>query len=171
MGSSSVAPADLEVSPCRQVAPDERRDLVRRTRVDDDRLAEHRSGVYARMKFAALATRVDRRRQIAQQRAIELPAGEARIELTGIHAREPRAQAAVDHLLGKLARRDAPDGKERLEPGSRELVLAVAADVLEKQVAERDVREPVRPRVGDREAHLRFVYLVRARMRDVHDMQ
>src|SRR2546423_779595 len=135
---------------CDQIAPDIRLDRVTGARLERDRLAEHRPGIHTRMKLAALTARVDRRRQIAEQRAVELPADETRIELPSVDTGQPRAKAAVDHLFGKLPCRNAPDGKERIESRSRELLLAIAADVLEKQIAERHVRKPVLAGAGHR---------------------
>ena len=41
-----------------------------------------------------------------------------------------------DHLLGQRARRPAPEREERPQAGARQALLAVAADVLEEEVAE-----------------------------------
>src|SRR5262249_23471827 len=126
---------------------------------------EHRPGVHARVEFAAFAAGIHLGWQIAQQDMIEFASGEAGIEAPRVDACEPRAQAAIDHLLCQLTGRNAPDREERLEPGARELLLTIPANVLEKQIAERRVRKSVRPRIGDRRAHLCFVDVVWTRMR------
>src|SRR5689334_5025677 len=179
MGISSRAGAALEVSPCdmgrsrddSQIAPHIRRDFMRLAGLQRDWLDEHRTGVHARVELATLAARIDGGRQVAQQQTIEFASGKPGIEPPRVDAREPRAKTAVDHLLCELGGRNAPDRKERLEPGACKLLFAVSANVLEKQVAERRVRKSLRLRVGNRRAHLRFVDVVWTWMRKVHDMQ
>src|SRR5437016_9149101 len=139
--------------------------------LEGDRFLEHRSGIDARMKLAALAARIDCSRQVAQQRAVEFTAGEARVDLPSVDARKARPKASVHHLFGELVRRYSPHGKQRLEPRARKLLFAVATDILEKQIAKCRVRESVRAGIGDRGAHLRLIDIVRTRMWNVHDMQ
>src|SRR5690348_17364218 len=64
------------------------------------------------MEFATLAARVDARRQVAEQRAVERAAGERCIEQRRVHANQPRLEAAVDELVGQRARRAAPDWEQ-----------------------------------------------------------
>ena len=101
--------------------------------------------VRERMELAALAARVDAGRQVASSASIELPAGERSIEMLRVDAGENRAKPAVDHLVGQLIGRNAPERKQRRQAGAGEPVFAILADVLEKQIAECDVREAFRP--------------------------
>ena len=105
------------------------------------RLREHRPGVRERMKLATLAARIDRRvqrGQVRQQRRVEVAAGEAGRQLPRIDAGQPRAQAGGHHVVREHVRRDAPDRKQRRQAGPAHPVLAIAPDVFEEEVAERD---------------------------------
>ena len=124
------------------------------------------------MEFAVLAARVHTLGQIGQQRAIEVASRERGRQHAGIDAGEARAQAAVDHLAGQLSRRlRLPQGEERCQPGAGQAVLAVLANVLEKEIAEGDVRETVGFEAFDRIAHPRFVDLVRAWPRQIDGVE
>src|SRR5262249_35458736 len=124
-----------------KVRPYVRRDLMNRARIERERRLEHRSRVEARVELAVLAARIEGCGQLAQQRSVELASGERAVDLTRVDACEARAKAPFDHLLGKLARGNVPHRKQRLDAGSRKLVFAIASDVLQKQIAERRMRE------------------------------
>ena len=64
-----------------------------------------------------------------------------------------------------------PDRKQRLEAGAGEPLLAITADILEKQIAEGHVREALCDEPRDGGPHDRFVLGVRARPRQGHDVQ
>src|SRR4029450_10427019 len=115
-----------------------------------DWLLEHRARVHARVELAALATGIDLCWQVAEQRPVEFAARKACIETPRVDAREARAQTAIDHLLRELIGRNPPDREERLEPRAGELLLAIPANVLEKQIAESRVRKSVRRRIRNR---------------------
>ena len=123
------------------------------------------------MKLAVLAARVDARRQVAQQRALELAPRERGIQLSRVDAREACAQARVDHGLRQLWRGKSPDRKQRFETGPGESLLAIAAHILEEQVAEGHVRESLAHGRLDRDAHPLLVDLVRAGTGDRDDTQ
>ena len=89
------------------------------------------------MELAVLGAGVDARRQVGQQRGIEAPAGEARGQLARVDAGDVGLEPAGDHLARQRRRVDAPQRKQRRDPGAGELGLAIAADVLQEQVAER----------------------------------
>src|SRR4051794_2842350 len=99
------------------------------------------------MEFAALATRVDVRRQVTYERRVELASDELSIENTGVDAREPRLQAGSDHLAGEPRRVQSEQWKQRGEAAPHQLLFPVAPDVLEEQIAERDMSEPLRGRL------------------------
>jgi hypothetical protein len=120
------------------------------------------------VELAVLAARIDARRQLVEERAIPLATDERRGEHARVDARHPGAQAAGEHPIGQLARRNAPDGKERRQPRARQPILAVAADVFEKQIAEGGMREAIGDRGCDSLPHPRLVHLVRARVRNRH---
>src|SRR6185503_5027768 len=117
-----------------QIAPNVRHDRMRLAGLKRDWLLEHRPRVHARVELAALATRIDLGRQVAQQRPIEFAAGEASVETPRVDAREARAKTAIDHLFGELIGRDPPHRKERLEACAREMLFAIPTNVFEKQI-------------------------------------
>ncbi len=79
-----------------------------------------------------------------EQRRVELAARERSIEHGGFtHVMRAR-QAARDHLAGERGRVRAEQRKERRQAAASELLLAIPPDVLEEEIAERDVREAVR---------------------------
>ncbi len=65
--------------------------------------------------------------------------------------------------------RDVPQGKERSQARSREPLFAVAANVLQIEIPERHVREPVGDRGCHRGAHALLVDLVGAGVRNIDD--
>src|SRR5205085_9772541 len=117
--SSSVR-ADRKVGTYDQVGPHIRCDGMRLAGLERDRFLEHRSCIHARVKLATLAAWIDRFGQVAQQRAVEVAAAEARIDLSRVDARKSRPKAPIDHLLSEVQRRYSPDRKQRLEPSVRE---------------------------------------------------
>jgi hypothetical protein len=120
------------------------------------------------VELAALAAGVDRRRQLGQQRGVEVARREPLVQGARIDAGQPGAQPAGDHLGRQRAGRLAPQREEWPDPGRGQLLLAVAADVLQEQIAERhggDARG-ARPIEGGR--HRRFVLGVAARPGDRH---
>src|SRR5581483_3128706 len=152
------------------VGEDEPVSLDSDARFDRNRRREHRSIVRKRVELAALAARVDRRRQLGEKARVEVAPGECAIELARVHARDPRTQAGGDHLSRERRRaaRVVEQRKQRRQARAREPFLAVASDVREKQVGERDMREPFADRARDRCRHRAFVHLVRTRRGDRH---
>ena len=83
-------------------------------------------------------------RQLGEQGRVEGAAGERRVEARAgrrcsAWARRPPSIISPRQRRG----RDVPQRKQRRQAGASEPLLAVAAHVLEEQVAERDVGEPV----------------------------
>src|SRR5436190_10809442 len=109
--------------------------------LDGHRTVEHRPVPGEGVKLAALSALVDARGKIVQQRAVELAAGKRTIQVLGIDAGQDRAKPAFDHTLGQVIRRNAPDRKQRRQSAAHELCLTILPDVLEKEIAERHVRE------------------------------
>ena len=141
--------------------------------LDADRLGEHRPSIGKRVELAVLAAGIDARPAgRSSSCSIERAAGKRAIELARIDAGQPRLQAAVDHLAREIGGRlRLPDREQRLEPRAGQALLAIAPHVLEKQIAEGDVREAFGDESGDRCPHDRFVLLVRARPGQRHDVQ
>src|SRR3569623_1254771 len=119
------------------------------------------------MKLAALAARIDVRRQCIEQRVVEHAPGERAIEMPRIDADEPRPQATRHHLACEHVRIAAPQRIHAGHPVRGELLLAVRADVLEEQIAEHDVDDVGLARACERAAERRLVLLVRARRRQL----
>ena len=75
-------------------------------------------------------------------------------------------------MLARRARRlDAPQRKQRRDAGAGELGLAIAADVLQEQVAEGHGLDPLRGLPRDERAHDALVLFVRAGIGDRQQMQ
>ena len=120
------------------------------------------------MEFAALAARIDRRREIGEQRRVEVAPGESRVEHLRIDAREPRLQAAGDHVARERRGVGAEQREDRRQPGAGQFLFAIAPDVLEKQIAERHVREAFGDGACDGGRHRALVDLVGTRRRNRH---
>ena len=123
---------------------------------------EHGTGVDAGVEFAIFAAGIGGGGQVGEELVIELAAGEIGGERLGVDAGEAGAQAGLDHLAGELAGRDAPHGKDGLEPGTFELFLAVGADVAEEEIAEGDAINAFADGLRANLAHDAFVVFVRA---------
>ena len=95
------------------------------------------------MKFPALPARIDARREVSNQRSVELAPRERSIEMLRIHARQDRPQASVDHFVSQLSRGDAPHWKQRRQPGGGEAIFPVPSHVFQKQIAKSHVGESV----------------------------
>src|SRR6266568_8618926 len=94
------------------------------------------------MEFAVLAARIDCGRHARNEFRIEYrPCPFARRPLQ-VHAGDDGSQAGGGHFFGEGARPKTPERKKQLQAARCELLLAVAADVLEKQVAESEMRDP-----------------------------
>ena len=105
----------------------------------------------------------------ASRAASNAPAGEARPAPPRIDARQARFEAAGDHLARERRCGPVPQREERREPGRGEALFAIAPDILEKQIAEGDVSEPVGDGGAACGGHALLVHLVRARRRDRDD--
>src|SRR5882724_6350676 len=86
----------------------------------EDGTAEHRSVVRERMKLAAFAARVDRRRDLLEKRGVVFPTSERRGELLRIDAGQSGAKAAIDHPTSQLVGGNSPKREDRLDSGTRE---------------------------------------------------
>jgi hypothetical protein len=113
-----------------------------------------------------LAAEVDVGGEVAQEVFVEGAAGEDGIEDVGVRADQDGAEAEMDELVGKLRGVASPDGEDRFQAERRHLLLPVGADVLQVEIPEGDVANPLfldRAK-GRREAFL--VDLVRAVLGD-----
>jgi len=119
------------------------------------------------VEFASLTARIDVRRQIAKQRSVELPAGEFSCKRSRIDANDARSETALDHFFGERAGRPLPQRKHRFDSGAGEPTLAIAADVLEKEIAKRDALDAFRHGASECSTHDGVVIVVRARCRNL----
>jgi hypothetical protein len=135
-------------------------------------IAEHRPIPRKRVELAVLAARIDSRWKIGEQLFIERAARERAIQVFRIDAGQVRAYSAVDHPSGKVrCSLGFPQREERRQAGARKTRFTVAANILEKQIAEGDVGEPVAHEAIDRRFHCRFVLRIRTGPREVDHMQ
>jgi len=123
------------------------------------------------VELAALAAGIHLCGKLHEEIRIEDAARETAIELFGIHAGQPRAQAGLHHRLRQFPRGPSPKRKKRCDAGTGELALAVAAYVLEEEVAEGDGADALGKCVLDEPAHAQLILGVAARMRQGHAPQ
>src|SRR5581483_1519841 len=132
---------------------------------------KHRPRADKRMELAPLAAGIDTIRKFIQQCLVKQPSREAPVELPRIDADKVRAHSGGDHLARKLVRWNPPARKNRLQPRACELRLAIRADVLQKQIAERDGLNSFRHGTRTACTHRRLILLVRARPRQRNGAQ
>src|SRR5881409_1516106 len=123
------------------------------------------------MKLAFLPARVGARRQCCEQRMVETAAGELLRQLLEIDAGEISLDAGIDHVARERIGWPLPERKHRRNPGAVELLLAIAAHVLEKEIAEDHLRHAVGLCVSERCRHARLIHLVGAWKRNWHTHQ
>src|SRR5206468_6843108 len=97
----------------------------------------------------ALSAGIRGRRQIPEERGIELTTGEARIELSGIDTDEARCEAIADESSRQLRGVHAPNRKNRIETTASEQSLPIRAHVFQKEISESNVSH-FRPFLSDR---------------------
>ena len=129
---------------------------------------KHRAGADAGVELAVFAAGIDSGGQVGEQRGIKFAAGESGVELLRIHAAQVGAQAAGDHVAGKLRGVAAEQREQRppAEPFAQR--PAPVAHVGQQQVAEGDRRQP-RPaprRAGQAVGKRGFIGRVVALLRD-----
>src|SRR5581483_1876246 len=122
------------------------------------------TGPHEGVELAALATWIDGRRELVEQRMVVRAPGEARVELRGVHADEPGPEPAIHEFSRQLRRVESPNGKRALEAERGHPLLAVASDILEKQIAIRNAPDlgVLGPHRRERASDRRLVRLVRA---------
>ena len=99
-----------------------------------------RSGAGKRMELPSLAAGVDVPGQLSEEIFIELVPSKPLRETLGIDADERGSKSAGDHLHREIVRVPSPEWKDARQPGPLQKLLTIGANVIEKQVAEYDVR-------------------------------
>jgi hypothetical protein len=92
-------------------------------------------------------------------------------QLPRIDTGDAGLEPARDHLACQVGRRNPPQREQRGDAGAGELALAVAADVLQEQIAERHGLNARRSLLGHERAHDALVLRVRAGVGDFQHMQ
>lgn len=100
------------------------------TGTNRDGMAEHRSVIGECVKLASFAAWIGSRRQIRQQRLIELPSDERRGDLLRIDADQAGPQTRCNHLARQRSRGQPPEGKHRRQPGAGQLRFPVSTHIL-----------------------------------------
>src|SRR5215813_8831621 len=95
------------------------------------------------MKLALLPAGVGARRQRVEQRVVEAAAGELPRQLLEIDAGEIGLDAGINHVARERIGWPLPERKYRRYPSAVELLLAIAAHVVEKEIAEDHLRHAV----------------------------
>lgn len=93
---------------------------------------------YKRVKFAVFAAGISPWRQIEEKCQVEFPAGKAPVEDFTVNTCSDRAEALGMEELDQFTGVALPDGKEGGHADPGDAFLAIAAQVLEKDVAESD---------------------------------
>src|SRR4051794_22096852 len=104
---------------------------------------KRRTVVHEGVELAILSTWIYALRQILQERLIEIPAGEGRVQLARIHTGQLRLHARRHHVPSERRGRDSPDRKQRLQLRFGHLSQAVRANIFEEQIAKRDRLDPI----------------------------
>ena len=99
---------------------------------------EDGTGVDECVELAVLATWIDVRWKVVEQLGVKPAAGKRRIESAWVDADQDRLKTRIDELTSQRVRVAAPQRKDGLLADPAEPLLAVRADVGQKQVAERD---------------------------------
>ncbi len=96
------------------------------------------------MKFAIFTARIDVCGQFFKKRLIIITAGKTLIQSRWIDTGNFGAHSGGEHVAGKLSSRELPERKKRLETGRLQLLFAIAADILEKEIAKGDGGDALR---------------------------
>src|SRR5262249_29878082 len=102
------------------------------------------------MELALLAAGIGACRQLIEQSMVEAAAGEALRQLLEIDAGEIGLDPGIDHVARERIGRPLPKRKHRSDASAGKLLLAIAAHVLEKEIAEDHVRHTVGLRIRER---------------------
>src|SRR5215470_16282738 len=100
-----------------QVAETEAFALDHRAAFERQGAGKHRAGVHEAVKLTVFAAGIDLRGQLAEELLVELPAGELRGKLAGIHAHGHGAESLPAELPRQRAGVPFPQRKYRLHPG------------------------------------------------------
>ena len=125
-----------------------------------DRVTEARAIVNERMEFAVFPARVDPRRQVGQKLQVEIPSGKFDGQNLRIDAGNLRFQARSNHLGSELPGRDLPDWEQGFKARTRQLFLAISANVGEKKIAERHGFDTLIDCPGAKIAHSTLVLFI-----------
>jgi hypothetical protein len=116
------------------------------------------------MEFTTLATWIYRHRKIGKKLLVEHTTGESGVQLRCVNANEEGDESISYEPSRQCGRIETPDREKRIEPATRQQALAIAAHVLEKKIAERDVSHigQLAPNFFKSGTKRRFVCVVRA---------
>ena len=131
-----------------------------------ERTAENGSVEDEGVELAVLSAGIHPLRQIGQESVVERPADERGVEGGGVQADDPGAESVVHEPPGQRPGGPSPEREHALEAEGPQLPQAVVADVLEKEVPERDSPDAAVAEPGERLAHGALVDLVRGARRD-----
>src|SRR5262249_51709758 len=149
-----------------QVAKDEAIALDDLSSLAGDRLDKDRPRMDKRVELAVFAAGIDAGRQLCDQPFVVGSPGEGGVEPARIDADERRLEARVEKLSRKRGGVLSPEWEEPALAGRGEPLLAVGANVLEEQVAERNSLDTGQGWGCEGFGHPRLVDLVDAGRRD-----
>ena len=102
-------------------------------------MAEDWAVKHAGMELAALAAGINRRWKVCQQRRVELTPGKLGAEPIGVYAGQDGAEPGGDKVARQPSRLQSPE-REEWRPAERwQDAFPVGPDVLEEEIAEREV--------------------------------
>ncbi len=114
------------------------------------------------MKLAILSARIHMRRQLAQEVHVPFASRELRRQDSWVHACDDGPDSGIDHLASQCGGVSPPNGKQRFESGRSQLLLAVGADVFQKEIAKGDCLDAFRDCPGADARHSPLILLVGA---------
>jgi len=141
------------------------------TRANKDRSAEDGTVKDKGVEFPVFSARVGARRKIAKKRFVEFTAGEAGIDNLGINANGYGAEPLRVKEADEFARVALPKRKESGHAYARKILFAIGTQVLEKNVAERDLANALVVETAQGLLHTRFIDNIQATRRDAYFVQ
>lgn len=133
-----------------------------------NRLGKDRSGMDKGVELAVLTTRVNVRGQVGEKLLVVCSPREGGIERSRVQTNDDRLEAGGDELPRQGTSVASPERKETAHVVCGESLLAVGADILEKEVAEDDGLDVGQGWRVERLGHACLINVVDARRRDAN---
>src|SRR5262249_47145477 len=140
-------------------------------RLKGNRALKNRTIEYKRVELTVFATRIGTGWQVSKEGLVELAPGKTVRQNFPVHADRDRAKSRGMKMPNQFVRIPFPDRKKRRHADSREILLPIRTQILEKDVAKRDRPDSLRIVVAHRRFHAFFVQRISAFRRDSNLMK